>query len=330
MNFDSLDWLRRNSPAWRLLRADHAALVLSFLGRVFVEENIRSISAVELAGRLEDELFALNERFGEGTYPRTAKAYLDEWAQPDVGWLRKYYLPGSDQVHFDATPAVERALAWVQSLRARSFVGTESRLNIALELLRQMAFGAETNPDVRLAELRHRREELDAEIARVSAGEVDLLDPSAQRDRYQQFVTTARGLLGDFREVEANFRTLDRELRERIATWDRSKGELLDEVVGNRNDIAESDQGRSFHAFYDFLLSPRRQQEFSDLLARVQSLAAIGEPDPRMRGIHYDWLDAAERTQATVRLLSEQLRRFLDDQVSCVPQLSVDIVGVAV
>jgi hypothetical protein len=30
--------------------------------------------------------------------------------------------------------------------------------------------------------------------------------------------------------------------------------------------------------------------------------------------VHYDWLDAAERTQATVRMLSEQLRRFLDDQ----------------
>jgi hypothetical protein len=34
-----------------------------------------------------------------------------------------------------------------------------------------------------------------------------------------------------------------------------------------------------------------------------------------MRHIHYDWLDAGERTQATVRQLSEQLRRFLDDQV---------------
>ncbi|MFB6396609.1 DUF3375 domain-containing protein [Polymorphospora lycopeni] len=325
MDFDSIEWLRRNSPAWRLLRADHAALVLSFLGRVFVEENIRSMSAIELTVRLEDELFTLNERFGEGTYPRTAKAYLDEWAQPDVGWLRKYYPPGADQVHFDATPAVERALAWVQSLRARSFVGTESRLNIVLELLRQMAFGAETDPEVRLAELRQRRAELDVEIDRVSAGEVDLLDPAAQRDRYQQFVATARGLLSDFREVEANFRTLDRELRERIASWNGSKGELLDEVVGNRNDIAESDQGRSFHAFYDFLLSPRRQQEFSDLLARVQSLEAIGEPDLRMRGIHYDWLDAAERTQATVRLLSEQLRRFLDDQVWLENRRVVDI-----
>ncbi|MGW0432899.1 DUF3375 domain-containing protein [Micromonospora sp. NPDC003197] len=315
MEFDDLEWLRRNSHAWRLLRADHAALVLSFLGRVFVEENVRSIAAPELAARLDDELFALNERLGEGTFPRTAKAYLDDWAQPEVGWLRKYYPPGSDVVHFDATPAVERALTWVHSLRERSFVGTESRLNIALELLRQMAFGAETDPELRLRELEARRAEIDAEIAKVQAGEVDLLDPAGQRDRYQQFVSTARGLLADFREVEANFRILDRGLREQIATWDGSKGQLLDEVVGSRTDIAESDQGRSFHAFYDFLLSPQRQQEFSDLLTRVQSLDVIGESDPRMRRIHYDWLDAAERTQATVRLLSEQLRRFLDDQV---------------
>ena len=51
------------------------------------------------------------------------------------------------------------------------------------------------------------------------------------------------------------------------------------------------------------------------MLERVQALAAIGSADPRMRTIHYDWLDAGERTQATVRLLSEQLSRFLDDQV---------------
>ncbi|GIJ30363.1 hypothetical protein Vqi01_55250 [Micromonospora qiuiae] len=315
IEFDEVEWLRRNNAAWRLLRADHAALVLSFLGRVFVEENVRSISGVELTARLADELYALNERLGAGTFPRAAKAYLDDWAQPEVGWLRKYYPPDSDEVHFDATPAVERALSWVQSLQDRSFVGTESRLNIVLELLRQMVYGAETDPDARLAELQARRDAIDDEIAKVRGGQVEMLDGAAQRDRYQQFVSTARGLLADFREVEANFRALDRALREKIATWSGSKGELLDEVVGNRHAIADSDQGRSFHAFYDFLLSPQRQQEFTDLLARVQSLDVIGAADPRMRRIHYDWLDAAERTQATVRLLSEQLRRFLDDQV---------------
>jgi len=32
VSFDEVAWLRDNSPAWRLLRADHAPLVLSFLG----------------------------------------------------------------------------------------------------------------------------------------------------------------------------------------------------------------------------------------------------------------------------------------------------------
>ncbi|MFC4997084.1 DUF3375 domain-containing protein [Dactylosporangium cerinum] len=315
MDFDDVDVLQRNHAAWKLLRAEHAPLILAFLGKVFVDENARSVSAVELAARLDDELLDLNERGEEPRFPRPGKAYLDDWARADAGWLRKYYPTGSDEAHFDATPAVEKALAWVRSLQARSFVGTESRLNIVFELLRQMAFGAETDPDVRLAELYRRRAEIDGEIARIRDGELPLLDDTAQRDRYQQFTATARDLLADFREVEANFRALDRELRERVALWSGSKGAYLDEVLGDRSTIADSDQGRSFHAFYDFLLSHARQAEFTTLLDRVQALPGIGGPDPRMRRIHYDWLDAAERTQATVRLLSEQLRRFLDDQV---------------
>jgi hypothetical protein len=44
-----------------------------------------------------------------------------------------------------------------------------------------------------------------------------------------------------------------------------------------------------------------------------------------LRHIHHDWLDAAQRTQATVRQLSEQLRRFLDDQVWFENRRVVDI-----
>jgi flagellar motility protein MotE (MotC chaperone) len=315
VGFDEISWLRGNSPAWRLLRAENAPLVLSFLDQVFVAENIRSISATELANRLDDELYALNERLGEHGFPKPAKAYLDDWAAPEAGWLRKYYPEGSDEPHFDVTPAVEKALTWVRGLQARSFVGTESRLNTVFLLLRQMVFGAETDPDERLGELRRRRQELDDEIARVQAGELDVLEASALRDRYQQFSAMARELLSDFREVEENFRKLDRNLREKIATWHGAKGELLDDVLGSRETIADSDQGRSFQAFYDFLLSQARQDELNRLLESVHQLTEITEADPRLRHVHYDWLDAAERTQATVRQLSEQLRRFLDDQV---------------
>jgi hypothetical protein len=326
MDFDDVATLRKHSPAWKLLRADNAPLLVSFLGRIFVEENVRSISSAELTSRLDDTLYALNQRLGGSTFPKPAKAYLDDWAAPEAGWLRKYYPVGSDEPHFDATPAVEKALSWVKSLQARSFVGTESRLNTIFSLLREMVFGAETDPAVRLAQLHRRRRELDEEIAQVSAGQVEVLDASAQRDRYQQFAAMARELLSDFREVEANLRALDRDLRERIAAWSGSKGELLDDVLGSRELIADSDQGRSFRAFYDLLLSHDKQAELSELLEQVQSLDAIDRPDPRMRHVHYDWLDAGERTQATVRQLSEQLRRFLDDQVWFENRRVMDIV----
>jgi Protein of unknown function (DUF3375) len=325
VGFDEITWLRGNSPAWRLLRAENAPLVLSFLDQVFVAENMRSISATELANRLDDELYSLNERLGEHAFPKPAKAYLDDWAAPEAGWLRKYYPEGSDEPHFDVTPAVEKALTWVRGLQTRSFVGTESRLNTVFLLLRQMVFGAETDPDERLGELRRRRQELDDEIARVQAGELNVLEASALRDRYQQFSAMARELLSDFREVEENFRKLDRNLREKIATWHGAKGELLDDVLGSRETIADSDQGRSFQAFYDFLLSQARQDELNRLLESVHQLTEISEADPRLRHIHYDWLDAAERTQATVRQLSEQLRRFLDDQVWSENRRVIDI-----
>jgi hypothetical protein len=38
------------------------------------------------------------------------------------------------------------------------------------------------------------------------------------------------------------------------------------------------------------------------------------QPDVRTRRVHYDWLEAGEHTQRTVAQLSQQLRRFLDDQ----------------
>src|ERR1700729_1555831 len=281
VSFDEIAWLRANSPAWRLLRADNAPLVLSFLNQVFVEENVRSMPATELAGRLDDELYALNQGTPKG-FPKPAKAYLDAWASPESGWLRKYYPEGTDEPHFDATPAVEKALQWVRALGERDFVGTESRLNTIFDLLRQIVFGTETDPRARIEELKRQQRQLDEEIARIGAGDLSLLDASGVRDRYQQFAATPRELLSDFREVEENFRKLDRQLREKITGWQGGKGELLDDVLGSRETIAGSDQGKSFQAFYDFLLSQARQQELSGLLDSVHQLTEITGRDSRL------------------------------------------------
>lgn len=318
MEYEAIDALREKHAAWRLLRAGNASLILSFLGHFFVEGNRGACAASELAAALDDHLYSLNAAIhtdsGEPRYPKPPKTYLEDWAAPDAGYLRRFYPAGDDEVHYEITPAFEKAYAWVESLKTRPFVATESRLHTAVELLRQIVHGTDTDPQRRLIELRRRRDELDAEIAVVESGELPLLAPASVRDRFQQFTTTARELLSDFREVEENFRRLDRAARERIATWDGAKGELLNELVGSRSEITNSDQGHSFQAFYDFLLSASRQQELTDLLDRVTGLDAV-DADRRVKGVHHEWSEAAERAQRTVRQISEQLRRFLDDQV---------------
>ncbi len=311
MEFDDVTGLFEH-PAWRLLRADNAPLVLAFCGTVFVDENARGVPEAVLVSRLDDQLYDLNER-ELGPFPRPASEYLTEWT--NNGWLRKYYPPGEDEAHFDATSALEKAVAWVRALPARSFIGTESRLSTIVDLLRQMAFGTETDPQTRIDELSRERDLIDAQIAQLRAGEVEVLSPVALLDRYQQVESTATELLRDFREVEANLRELDRRLRQDVATAEGSKGELLASFLMDREMIAESDQGRSFQAFFDYLLSPRRQEELRDLLAQVNQLPQLdGKTNRNLLRVPFAWLEAAERTQDTVRQLTEQLRRFLADR----------------
>lgn len=316
LDFTTLDALRQNHPAWRLLRADLAPLVLSFLSKTYIVPNIRVHSLSELSEKLEDELFQLRALHGPESFPRAASEYLDDWASDSHGWLRKYYPPAEDEPHFDLTPSTEKAIAWVNSLTSRPFVGTESRLLTVFHLLKEIVEGAETNPERRVEELKKKAAEIKAEIIRIRQGRGLQLDETALRDRFLQMSVTARDLLSDFREVEENFRRLDRHTRERIALWDSAKGDLLDDIFGEHDAINDSDQGRSFRAFWDFLLSAAKQEEFSRLLQQALELPAISSlrPDPRIRRVHYDWLGAGEHTQRTVSALSQQLRRFLDDR----------------
>jgi len=318
MPFDlaTLENLRRQHPAWRLLLADSAPLVAAFLQRSFVQPNVRAMAQAQLAASLEDTLFELRQQRGDAVWPKTALEYLNDWCANERGWLRKFYPPGSDEPHFELTPATEKALAWLASLTQRTFVGTESRLLTLVALLKEMNAGSETDPEARLAELQQRRDEIDAEIARVREGQFAVLGDTALKERFQQFTTLARELLADFREVEHNFRALDRNVRERITLWSGGKGALLQEILGERDAIADSDQGRSFRAFWDLMMSQQRQEELSALLDRALALPPVAglAPEPRLRRVHYDWLEAGEHAQRTVALLSQQLRRFLDDR----------------
>jgi len=75
MDYDTLDMLRQNHPAWRLLKADHAALIVSFLHRSYIACNARTLGEAELVLRLEDYLYHLRRERGDNVHARRSRLY---------------------------------------------------------------------------------------------------------------------------------------------------------------------------------------------------------------------------------------------------------------
>ena len=319
MNYDYLRQLLSNHPAWRLLRLDNAPLIAGFLHHAFIRPNKRAIRQRELVSALDDYLYDLRLSYGEKLYPRPAREYLDTWAHADFAFLRKYYPPQEDEAEYDLSAATEKALEWLNSLREKQFVGTESRLLTIFELLRNLVHETEKNAETRIAELSKRKAEIEEEISRLQAGDAPLSLPSSTqvKERFFQIEETARHLLSDFRQVETNFRQLDQKTRERIALADKPKAELLAEIFGEQDAISLSDQGRSFEAFWTFLMSLERREELQTLLAQALDLPEISAitKDRWLADYRFHLSEAGEKVQRTAAQLVEQLRRFLDSQM---------------
>ncbi len=316
MEYDYLLKLKQTHPTLRLLAADNSPLILSFLYLYFVKTNQRSVAYGELASQLDDYLYQLRDRYSEALYPKSARAYLEDWSDERSPFLRKYYVRASDEPQFDLTPATEKAIEWIQDLQSREFVGTESRLLTVFQLLNSIVHQSEEDPAVRIERLQTQKAKIETEIEQIKAGRIDALDPTQIRERFFQAEDTARKLLADFRQVEDNFRQLDRTTREYIATSDSPKGKLLDDIFSGHDEIRDSDQGRSFRAFWEFLMSPQRQAELATLLEGVFGLEAVQEVgrDSLLLQIKYFLLEAGEKVFQTNNQLVEQLRKYLDDQ----------------
>ena len=72
MDYRTLEQLRKTNPAWRLLVAGNAPMIVSFLYKTFIQPNVRTMAQPKLASRLANYLYGLREKLGEESFPRQA------------------------------------------------------------------------------------------------------------------------------------------------------------------------------------------------------------------------------------------------------------------
>lgn len=317
LDFDFLEQFKEQSLALRLLRSQHFSLVASFFYRVFIATNRRSIPYQELVGLLEQHLFDITDGYGEDKYPKSARAYLDDWINVKGGYLRKYLPQQADEPECDLQPEVEKALRWLEDMQGRQFVGTESRLKLLLELINDLVQGTSEDSAVKLDALLARKAEIEQAITAVELGQDSGFSDTQVRERLYLLADMSRQLLGDFRQVEANFRALDKETRKTISLNGGHKGEVLDQVFGHQDVIDQSDEGQSFSAFFELLMTPQLRDgmktNLQALLEHQQGREFVRQD--RLLGHLYGYLlEAGAKVNATRQQITDQLRRYIQEQ----------------
>ncbi|MBV9386886.1 MAG: DUF3375 domain-containing protein [Chroococcidiopsidaceae cyanobacterium CP_BM_ER_R8_30] len=315
MEYDRIKYELDNSPSFKLLRSRNAPLVLSFLHRQFKQQKCISISKSELETRLGDYLEFLQETLADA-HPRSPNEYLNEWCEDR--FLRKTFEIGSDDPVFTLTPATEKVIGWLEDLEQREFIGTESRFLQIFSLLKDIRDNSTTDVETRIVQLEQDRDRIQQEIDKIrQTGLVERYNRTQIQEWFLLANQLARQLIADFAEVEQNFRALTRTVQAAQIQANTRKGSVVGHVLDADEELKASPQGRSFCAFWTFLMSESKRQELRSLLQAVynlEELRSLSQESVLLRRIERSLIDAGEHIVQSNYRLAEKLRQMLDER----------------
>ena len=315
MTFEKLKNLKSYNQTIKLINSDNFAFSLSFFYLVFVQNSKITLKHNEIHSFLDDYIFTLNESYPM-SFPKEAKEYLDDFCNEKNGYLRKYHL-SDDEAIYELTPHTQKALEFIESLEKKEFIGSRSKFNIIFELLEELEFETQLSDEERIAELESQKRELDRQISAIKAKNDIRFDSSRIKEHYLQLEEMVRKLKYDFSEIEYNFRTLNTTAMQQIALSSESKGETLESIFNIEDEIRESDQGKSFFAFWQLLTDMDKSERLSTLIDNLYNIESVKslDNDKKLQNLQYTFLKSGEKVYDVSAKLIEQLRRFLDDRV---------------
>ena len=315
MTYEYLKNLKKYNSTIKLLNSDNFAMMVSFFYFIFTKKRYISIEHTKILNYLDDFLYDIN-RANDTLFPKTAKEYLDDFASDKNGYLKKYH--GSDgELMYELTPYTQKTLEFIDGLEKKEFVGSRTKFNIIFELLEELEFETNLSDEDRIKSLQKQKDDIDKQIKDIKFKKDIRFDSSRVKEHFMLIDETARKLKYDFSQIEYNFRDLNQEAMEKIAMAYDSKDEVLDSIFDIENSIRQSDQGKSFFAFWQILTNIDKNEKFSKMLEELYKNEIIKEfdRDESLKNLKYDLLLNANKISKVSSKLIEQLRRFLDDRV---------------
>lgn len=338
MTFDDLSLQFKTAKPLIMLRAKNAPFMLSFFYKVFQESHITTLTNSELRNKLEgyfedleyDELedeIEASSLFDD--YSVRATKCIGQWS--NAGFLRKYPNEEGEDLH-ELTSDTIKVMKWINDLQQREFVGTNSRFKDIFFKLKGIIEQSSENAEVRIQELEKRKWEIENEINLLKLGKKpSTFDDTEVKEQFYDLNKMARELLSDFTEVEQNFEQIRKEIQRKYTEKDIVKGSLLVFALDALDEIENKDQGKSFKAFWEFLMDERKQKEFTELTEQLYQLL-------KDRNIDYNndrflknlkrYLHASgKKVIDSNRKLSEKISRVLSERNMLERRRAMELIG---
>ena len=300
------------SPTLDLLHGRYAPFVVAALSLVFTAE--RPIVAVADAhaevGEILEQLRAIDhdpddpdDPDDRGLPTGSGRDLCRYWAR--VGWL----VPQIDddvEVYRLSAHAVGALEIVGRTGGGRARV-SRSRVRTLLESVDQLVRSAETSPMAHLARLTAERAALDAQIERVSRGQIDPVDDDRLLEEAENVLHLSQELPADFARVAESIKAMQRDVVTELRRDVRPTGEVLREYLLRGQHVMEATpEGRAFAGALRLLSDPERMDLLNDQLAAVlnRPFARLMPDDQRreLRGV------AARVEQGVEEVLTAQRR----------------------
>ncbi|MEG0948724.1 MAG: DUF3375 domain-containing protein [Bacteroidales bacterium] len=325
MRYEEIEEKLRVSPSLKFLRSRNAALMISFFDEQFKAKNEVALPydylIKELAFLIEQTHYIDEE---DEAQPQTldamakAKRYLEYWTEEN--WLRNYIDESTKKVFNVLTKHTERVFQMLESLRDREFVGTESKFRDIFFKLEDIVSNSIVDPEARIAELERQKDTIQKEIDKIrKEGVVKTYENFQIKSRMDDVFRLTNELVGDFKEVEENFREITKNIYERQALQTYTKGNLLGYAFDSVDKLKESDQGKSFYSFWHFLMNESDQSNLRDLIEKSISAMedrGLSTNDKYLRRIKTLLHSAGQKVLESNDQLGEKLSRVIAEKNS--------------
>jgi hypothetical protein len=318
MQHNEIQRLLSFSPSVKILRAKTAPLIISFLFKEFKARNLIAISAYEVTNHLAEYIETLEDReilelAGKDSL-KFARHLIDDWCSEDNRYLTRYPDEQGEPI-LELTTHTEKAFQWIQTLQKREFVGTESRFLDIYRQLKDLIDNTSADPKIKIKELEKQKKAIIKEINEIKkAGTVSTYTDTQIKERFYNVTKTARELISDFKEVEQNFKGISQNIYKQQTTQNVHRGQILGYALDATEELKESDQGKSFYAFWQFLIADNKQDELMDMIHQTYNLLRlrnIEQADNFLRRIKIYLHNAGQKVINSNHLLADKLSRIL-------------------